>query len=126
MPNNNHYDPIRQKEAKKMEYYDEELLGKKNRRAFKSAAYAFGIAVGFLILSPLLPDMGSSEEESEALLSAFRTIACWMIGYAATTGVAFIFFRKNVYKILTILNWVVVPMIAITMFMEISDILKGQ
>jgi len=126
MPNNNHYDPIRQKEAKQMEFYDSELLGKKNRRAFKSAAYAFGIAVGFLVMSPLLPDLGSGEEESKALLSAFRDIAFWMIGYAAATGAAFIFFRNNVYKILAILNWVVVPMVAITAFMEISDILKGQ
>ena len=109
-----------------MEYYDTELLGKKNRRAFKSAAYAFGIAVGFLILSPILPDMGSSEAQSKDLLGEFRTLALWMIGYAVATGVAFIFFRKDVYKILTILNWVVVPTIAITAFMEISDILKGQ
>ncbi len=122
----NHYDPVRQKQAKQMEYYDTELLGKKNRKAFKSAAYAFGIAIGFLLMSPLLPEMGNNKEQSEALLSAFRDIAFWMIGYAVATGVAFIFFRKDVYKILTILNWVVVPTIGISAFMEISGILQGQ
>lgn len=118
-------DYIKQKQPEKLKYVDEELLvDKTGRRAFKSAAYSVGIAVGFLILSPLLPEMGGPEKH-EAIVSALRGIAFWMIGYALAVTIAFFFVRAHVKKVLFILNWIVVPMIAITVFLEIKDILAG-
>ncbi len=119
------YEPIHQKKAKETAYIDEELMGKKNRKAFKSAAYSFGLGIGFLVLSPLLPEMGT-KEKSDALMSVFRVIAMWMIFYSAATGVAFIFFRKSVKMVLMLLNWFLVPSLAIWGFMEISGILSGS
>lgn len=118
-------DYIKQKQPEKLKYVDEELLvDKTGRKAFKSAAYSVGIAVGFLVLSPFLPEMGP-EGRSGEIVSALRGIAYWMLGYALAVTVAFFFARAHVKKVLFILNWFIVPMIAISIFLDIKDILSG-
>lgn len=118
-------DYIKQRPPEKLKYVDEELLvDKTGRRAFKSAAYSVGIAIGFLILSPLLPEMGPEGRDGE-VVAALRGVAYWMIAYALAVTLAFFFVRKHVKIVLFMLNWLVLPAVAINTFLDIQDILAG-
>ncbi len=117
---------IRQKEARKTAYIDEELMGNKvGRKVFKSSAYSLGIAIGFLILSPLLPEIGD-KEQSEAMFGLFHVLAYWMIAYSIVVAVSFLFLRPKINMILMMLNWMLMPMIAIWALLQIKDILSGH
>ena len=119
-------DYIRQKERRKESYIDEELLvDKTGRKVFKSSAYSMGIAIGFLILSPILPAMGDTAEQSAAMLSVFRTLAIWMIAYSVIVAFSFLFLRSKIKMILMMLNWFLMPSVVLWGILEIKDILTG-
>lgn len=119
-------DYIRQKEKRNESYIDEQLMvDRTGRKVFKSSAYSMGIAVGFLILSPLLPDMGETAEQSAELVSVFRTLAVWMIVYAVAVAMGFIFLRSKIKMILLMLNLIIAPTIILWGVFEIKDILTG-
>lgn len=119
-------DYIRQKEKKKDSYIDEELMvDRTGRKVFKSSAYSMGIAIGFLILSPILPAMGDTAEQSDAMLGVFRTLAVWMIAYSIIVAFSFIFLRSKVKMILMMLNWFLMPSVVLWGILEIKDILTG-
>jgi len=116
-------DYIKQKPPEKLKYVDEDLLVNKiGRKAFKSAAYSVGIAVGFLILSPLLPEMGSAEQH-EKFMDVLHTVALWMIFYGALIAGSFFFMRTHVKLIMSILNWFVMPGVVLWALMAIKDIM---
>lgn len=122
---NNNHEGIKQRPREKLKYVDEDLLvDKTGRKAFRSAAYAIGIAVGFLILSPLLPEIGTPEENT-MIVSVFRTLSMWMIFYGFAISFAFFFMRPRVRFIMAILNWVVIPTVLIWVAFQISDIMGG-
>ncbi len=110
--------PEQEKRRKEIQFVDVDLLGKKqNIKCFKSAAYAMGFGVGFLILSPLLPDIGD-KEKSSAMADLYQSVSLCMIAYALTVTVGFFFFRKNIPFIMFVLNWFVVPTLCIWAVME--------
>jgi hypothetical protein len=120
-------DSIRQKEKRKDSYIDEELMiDKTGRKVFKSSAYSMGIAIGFLILSPILPTMGDTAEQSAAMLSIFRTLAVWMIAYSVVVAFSFLFLRSKIKMILMMLNWFLMPSVVLWGILEIKDILTGS
>lgn len=118
-------DYIKQRPPEKLKYVDEDLLvNKVGRKAFKSAAYSIGIAVGFLILSPLLPEIGTPEQH-ELFMGVFRTVAVWMIVYGAAVAGGFFFMRPRVKLIMSTLNWFVMPGVLLWAVFRIQDILAG-
>ncbi|HEU4839258.1 MAG TPA: hypothetical protein VFS88_07605 [Micavibrio sp.] len=117
---------VPQKKRHEESYIDEQLMADKTgRKVFKSSAYSMGIAVGFLILSPLLPDMGETAEQSEAMVSVFRSLALWMIAYSIIVAVSFLFLRSKIKMILMMLNWFLMPGVVLWGVFEIKDILTG-
>ena len=114
-----------QQDPRRAAYIDEQLMADRTgRKAFKSSAYSLGIGIGFLILSPLLPDFGDPER-SKAMFGVFRTVALWMVGYSLVVALGFFFARDKIKMILGILNWIIIPTIGIWAVMEISGILTG-
>lgn len=107
-----------ERRRKEIQYVDVDLLGKKqNVKCFKSAAYAMGFGVGFLILSPFLPDVGE-EKKSEAMVDLYQSVSFWMIAYAIAVTISFFFFRKNIPFIMFILNWFAIPTVALWAMIE--------
>lgn len=84
-----------------------------------------GIAIGFLILSPILPAMGDTAEQSAEMLSVFRTLALSMIAYSVVVAFVFLFLRPKVKMVLMMLNWFLMPTVVIWGILEIKDILTG-
>lgn len=118
-------DYIRQKERENLKYVDEELLvDKTGRKAFKSAAYSVGISAGFLLLSLFLPAMGP-EGKGDEIISVFRSLAFWMIGYALAVTIAFLFVRRHVKIVLFMLNWFFAPAVVINALLDIKNIISG-
>lgn len=93
------------------------LLHRENRKLFKAVAYGFGIGLGFLILSPLLPDIGN-KEKSDAMIAVFNRVAIYMIAYAGIITFSFFFLRAHMKLVLFILNWLVLPTVGLWAFME--------
>lgn len=119
-------DYIEQKDRRRESAIDEELFADKTgRKVFKSSAYSMGLAVGFLILSPLIPDMGETPEQSAAFVSVFRTMAVWMIAYSIAVAFSFLFLRPKIKMILMMLNWFIMPGVVLWGVLEIKDILTG-
>ncbi len=119
-------DYIEQKQRRRESAIDEELLvDRTGRKVFKSSAYSMGIAIGFLILSPILPAMGDTAEQSAEMLSVFRTLALWMIAYSVVVAFVFLFLRPKVKMVLMMLNWFLMPTVVIWGILEIKDILTG-
>jgi hypothetical protein len=118
-------DYIKQRPPEKLKYVDEDLLvNKVGRKAFKSAAYSIGIAAGFLIMSPLLPEIGTPEQH-ELFMGVFRTVAMWMVIYGTAIAVGFFFMRPRVKLIMSTLNWFIMPAVLLWAVFEIKDILSG-
>lgn len=119
-------DYIEQKQRRRESAIDEELLvDRTGRKVFKSSAYSMGIAIGFLILSPILPAMGDTAEQSAEMLSVFRTLALSMIAYSVVVAFVFLFLRPKVKMVLMMLNWFLMPTVVIWGILEIKDILTG-
>lgn len=105
-----------------LSYVDSEVLSKEYRKAFKSAAYAMGIAIGLLILRPMIFEIGSPEQHAK-FMGLFGTMAMLMFLYSAAIAVTFFFFRSNLKPVLFLLNFFVAPSILIWAFMEGNSIL---
>jgi|GEM_PF-4630830 len=119
-------DYIEQKNTRRESAIDEELLVDRiGRKVFKSSAYSMGLAIGFLILSPILPAMGDTAEQSADMLGVFRTLAVWMIAYSIIVAFSFLFLRSKVKMILMMLNWFLMPSVVLWGILEIKDILTG-
>lgn len=115
---------ISQKQKEKLKYVDEDLLVNKiGRKAFKRAAYAIGLAVGFFLLSPFLPDVGNKEKQ-DAIIGAFHVLALWLILYGALITVTFFFMREKLKLVMFILNWFVIPTVALKAVIDIMDAMK--
>lgn len=119
-------DYIKQKPPEKLKYVDEDLLvDRTGRKAFRAAAYSMGIAIGFIILSPFLPDLGDTNEQSDQIIGVFRMVAFWMIGYSITVAFSFFFMRPRIKAVLFILNWIVMPAVVLNAILSIKDIMSG-
>ncbi len=103
---------------------DEELMGHKGRKSFKSAAYSFGLAIGFLLLAPLMPEIGDTQKQA-AITAIFYSTALWMIGYSVVITLAFFFLRAYVNGIISIMNWFFVPTIILWALYDIYNLLTA-
>lgn len=115
---------IRQKPRPQQSPIDEELMGHKGRKSFKSAAYSFGLAIGFLLLAPLVPEIGDPQKQIE-IMKIFSSTALWMIGYSVVITLAFFFLRAYVNGIISILNWFFVPTVLIWALYDIYNLLTA-
>lgn len=97
-------------QRRQFDYVDTEVLSKQNRKAFKSAAYAMGIAIGLFLVQPMLPEI-SEKSRQEQLIHLFDLASLSLFLYAAAITATFFFFRSNLKPILFVLNWVVLPTI---------------
>lgn len=107
--------------SNKFKYVDTELLGEKqNSKAFRGAAYTIGIAFVFIILSLVLPTF--EDKRVAEMIELIRSLAWWMIGYAAIVVFAYIRMRKSMKVILFMLNWFMVPTIGLWFILRVMDI----
>lgn len=108
-----------------MHLVDTELLGEKqNAKAFRGAAYAMGLAIGFLILSPLLGDFDGQKQIS-GMIELIRVMAMWMIGYAIIVIFAYIKMRKQMRAVLFMLNWFLIPTFGLWFILRVMDIFSN-
>lgn len=117
--------PEQKRARKQLEYVDTELLGQKqNVKVFKKAAYGFGVGIGFLLVLPLLPDMGDSTK-SKAMLDLFHTLSLGMIFYAGAITLGYFFLRSQIKFIMFALNWIYLPSFGIWAATQGYGILTG-
>ncbi len=108
---------------KQFDYVDTELLSKQNSKAFKSAAYAMGIAIGLFIVQPMLPEISDNSRQTE-MVKLFNMSSLYLFLYAVAVSVTFFFFRGSLKPVLFVLNWFVMPTILLWVASEGYGILS--
>ena len=102
-------DQIKQGHKRDTGVVDEELLvNKRNKKIFKSVAYAMGLGIGFMILIPILPGI-DDESKQAAMEYIYFVLAYSMMGYSIALALGFFFLRPYVGLVSFMLNWVIMP-----------------
>ena len=114
-----------QSRRRNLDVVDQELLGnKQNKKIFKNIAYAMGVGIGFILLIPMLPDIGD-EAKQEGMEAIYFIISYTLMVYSISLGLGFFFLRPYVALVAFILNWVVMPMVGIWALVEGYKVISG-
>lgn len=100
-----------------MDHYMEDNKEKKALKIFFSSGRYAGVAVGLLLLSLLSPVLGNGGL-GDALAGVFSQYAFYMFGYIAIMVVTYLFVRKYIFFMNGVMQWLVLPTIAILFVMD--------
>lgn len=110
---------------KNLDVVDQDLLiNKENKSTFKAAAYSMGLGIGFLLLIPILPDIGN-EERQRGMIDIFTRLSYLLVGYSLALAFGFFLLRPNIGLIKFILNWIVIPTAGLWAVIEGYKVLTG-
>lgn len=89
---------------------------KKVKRLLKKSAWSVGLGVGLLLLKFIIvPMLGIGETEAGAV-----TAFAWLlVFYGAAIILSFVFLRKFIFKINIVMSWVVLPVLAAKILMDV-------
>lgn len=114
-----------QKRRINLDTVDQELLvNKQNKKVFKNVAYAMGIGVGFMLVMPILPDIGD-EAKQDGMEAIYFVISYSLIAYSISLALGFFFLRPYVGLVAFILNWVVMPIVGLWAVTEGYKVIAG-
>lgn len=118
-------DQIKQGHRRDTGVVDEELLvNKRNKKIFKSVAYAMGLGIGFMILIPILPSIGD-EAKQDAMEYIYFVLSYSMIAYSFSLALGFFFLRPYVGLVSFMLNWVIMPGVGLWAVMAGYKVIAG-
>ncbi len=89
---------------------------KKIKRLLKKSAWSVGLGVGLLLLKLIVvPLIGIGKTEQGALLA----FAWLFIFYGASIILSYVFLRKFLFKINILMSWIVLPLLATKVLMDV-------
>jgi hypothetical protein len=95
----------------------EQKKEKKIKRLLRKSAYAVGIGIGFFLLRFLIaPFIGDNEQANAAI----TIISLCLVAYGTLMIVTFIFKKDWFVKVDILLNWIIIPIIALKFIVDIS------
>ena len=98
---------------------------KKIGKIGRNAAVSIGLGLGFLVLTPSLPDI-DNEAKTDAMKGLFANLAIMMISYGAVLLLSVVFVRNKAQLIAGIMSWFVAPSLALWFCMEVMDVLAME
>lgn len=97
---------------------------KKTNRIFAYAAKMSGIGVGLFLLAFIGP-LISDAESGTGLQDLFMKYGLIMMGYTAIMIVTFLFIRKYIFFMHSLMQWLILPGVAVMFVFEAYEILTG-
>lgn len=89
---------------------------KKTKRLLKKSAWAIGGGIGLIVIKLLItPFIGDSPEIEANMVKAGLCLA----GYGLAVILSFVFLRKFLFKIDLLLTWIILPLIALKLLMNV-------
>lgn len=89
---------------------------KKIKRLLQKSAWAIGAGVGlFLLKVVVVPFLGDNEAAERALV----IFSSCLVAYGGILILAFVFWRKMLFKINLALSWVIMPAVFIKLLMDV-------
>lgn len=94
---------------------------KKIFKSLRSAAYCFGTGIGLMIV----PVWFDHENENARIVEAFNNIGLYLISFAMALLITFVFARKHIITLNSLIAFFGYPTILIIFGMDIYDITQS-
>ena len=98
---------------------------KKAVKIFKNTALMAGIGVGLFVLSLIAPMIYQGEGTNEMQVM-FRKYGAYIVAYVAAMVLTFMFMRKHIFVVNGIMQYVVLPTVAILFALDAYNIISGS
>lgn len=105
----------------KQESQDDVKFQKKIFKALRNAAYCFGSGLGLMFV----PAWFSHENENQQVVDAFNHIGYYLIGFAFILVVTFIFSRRHITHLNSLINFFGYPTVLTLFGLDIYDLVTA-